>query len=75
MTVRSRWQELAFNSEGPLSLCAQGLYEQFRRVANFYFLLIAGISLSPFRYMLKPQDLSGRQQACIAVGIWVQATT
>ena len=64
------------NSAGPLlRLCAQGLYEQFRRVANFYFLLIAGISLSPFRYMLKPQDLSGRQQACIAVGIWVQATT
>lgn len=29
----------------------QGLYEQFRRVANFYFLLIAGISLSPVRYI------------------------
>ena len=28
----------------------QGLYEQFRRIANFYFLLIAIISLTPVRW-------------------------
>lgn len=33
----------------------QGLYEQFRRIANFYFLIIAIISLTPVRYILAPR--------------------
>ena len=30
------------------SVAFQSLYEQFRRVANFYFLAMAGLSLTPF---------------------------
>ena len=35
-----------------LLITTQGLFEQFRRVANAYFLLIAVLSVTPVRYAI-----------------------